>query len=486
MQKQRFLRGMALWLGLCLMVSFVRAQEAPAICDNFTYKPIKGQISTVTFGGLSRIEIHHDYLPHQAFDKPHWVQNRLMNHPVAYVAGTIPAIEATFNLENLPESVKQGKKFVWAKGTCKKIPNMKFPVMKLIISGDIGTYPSTAASIAFTVGEVVFFNTFNIDWEISFKETSDFQPAGTSYNPLYVSLSDQMGCHNDVQKTFYSTIHYACNFAENSPTTNSTVIFDGIWNNFKNLQLSRIEKTSLKPNPTLQYWGGTNLLFIPPGCRGIEGLLDLHDANCGEWAGFMASCLGFHKPLTNLQGCKKGILIIEPSATLATEFKKACIAEFGSLPSNPWYPIPNSYQSVFLVKDWEIPTLKKFYYVGRRYVTTFFNIPQPYYTNFTGIINTPLGNTPMEKGDLRGVPAHGNTDPQPTFNDHALIRMPNNKIYDPSYGTGPFNDLIDWEAKSLDGYAFEGMYIDPTTNLRLFVIWPYQHEDKTKEDTYWR
>jgi len=40
------------------------------------------------------------------------------------------------------------------------------------------------------------------------------------------------------------------------------------------------------------------------------------------------------------------------------------------------------------------------------------------------------------------------------FADHALIEF-NSKIYDTSYGTGPFNSLVEWEDGSIDAFGVE-------------------------------
>lgn len=53
-----------------------------------------------------------------------------------------------------------------------------------------------------------------------------------------------------------------------------------------------------------------------------------------------------------------------------------------------------------------------------------------------------------------GVAGQGNLDPPSAFPDHGLV-LYNKKFYDPSYGTGPFDNLLDWERKSIAGYKLQ-------------------------------
>ena len=51
-----------------------------------------------------------------------------------------------------------------------------------------------------------------------------------------------------------------------------------------------------------------------------------------------------------------------------------------------------------------------------------------------------------------GVEAQNNEDPKSFFSDHGIV-IYNEKIYDPSYGTGPFNNFIEWEDESIAGHG---------------------------------
>jgi hypothetical protein len=61
---------------------------------------------------------------------------------------------------------------------------------------------------------------------------------------------------------------------------------------------------------------------------------------------------------------------------------------------------------------------------------------------------THEGNTECVKDD--GLPGQGKSDPQFTFNDHALV-LYGGLIYDPSYGVGPYADVKAWETAAIAG-----------------------------------
>lgn len=52
--------------------------------------------------------------------------------------------------------------------------------------------------------------------------------------------------------------------------------------------------------------------------------------------------------------------------------------------------------------------------------------------------------------DLSGVPAQGNSNPPGAFRNHFIVQF-GEKLYDPSYGTGPFSQPIEHEKASIDG-----------------------------------
>ncbi len=56
--------------------------------------------------------------------------------------------------------------------------------------------------------------------------------------------------------------------------------------------------------------------------------------------------------------------------------------------------------------------------------------------------------------DESGVAGQGNINPLAVFATHSLVKK-GTQVYDPSYGTGPFTGILDWENKSVDGYGVQ-------------------------------
>jgi hypothetical protein len=76
--------------------------------------------------------------------------------------------------------------------------------------------------------------------------------------------------------------------------------------------------------------------------------------------------------------------------------------------------------------------------------------------------------------DESGVKGQGNPDPLAVFGDHALVDI-GGKIYDPSYGTGPFDSLVKWEDASVDGYGVQ--FIDGS-GCPPFLLWIGKEDTK--------
>ena len=86
--------------------------------------------------------------------------------------------------------------------------------------------------------------------------------------------------------------------------------------------------------------------------------------------------------------------------------------------------------------------------------------------------------------DQNDVAAQNNANPLAVFNDHAVV-LYNGKIYDPSYGTGPFNTLVDWEDASVDGYGVQ--FINgPHEFSADFLFWIGKQDTKGTPEVKWK
>ena len=246
----------------------------------FDYSQI--QVEEVDFVGSDQIKIHRDFIPHAEFGNPEWKKGRDEQYPVGYPAGKKASVSAIFSICN---TIPNGK-VLYAKGVA---PNsITFEVKPITVQNGKATYPITEANKAFLAGMVDYFPNFNIAWSISLDKIN-WVAVGQSKNPLYVPLSNLSVCgpDHDDNNIYYSTIHYACEPAKGNSAAD--VILQKIWNRFATLQVPRIDKPK---SVAMKYWGADNSLGY--GCRGVKGLLNYEDANCGEWSLFFRNCVGMH------------------------------------------------------------------------------------------------------------------------------------------------------------------------------------------------
>ena len=458
--KRHVLKYRLSMLFCCLVaqISFSQARVEEKITFNFE---CKADLESVSFGGTAAegyITIHHDYKPHAAFVAPHWTKGNTELAPVGYVAGQKAQVAAVFDFAC--EKIAENK--VFAKGIG---PNgIVFDEQSLSFTGKKGNYAMKIAKTAFTANTVDYFAKFQIKWQVKIGDTGTWQDAGTSENPMYVPLSQLDGCNleeKDKDRVFYSTIHYACKPAKG--LTDKTQITQKIWETFATLKVPRIDKPTQNKKTAMLYWGATNPVNAD-ACRGVSGLLNYEDGNCGEWAFFMQHCVAMHGfsdiCLYKIEG--KAIADFDKIEAYNANFN----TYFGQLPIDA--------QVVFLVKKWNVPNLKKFYYTSKKYIPS--NVGNNFYTNYSGNLILTNGNT-VPVGNLSGDKAQGITDPETLFSNHAVVTLANSKIYDPSYGTGLFADILDWEYKSIDAYAWEAFYTPDNGSMNIYsIVYPYEHE----------
>ncbi len=195
----------------------------------------------------------------------------------------------------------------------------------------------------------------------------------------------------------------------------------------------------------LQYWIPWTLandyLFLDraPSCNHLSTpqLLEFLVSRCGDWAEFFANTL-------SMQGIKsvRAVGIDDGGPVL------------GALPAFP-HPASVPGQSItklMLIKNWTFPG-----------PATGGDANFPFLT--TDTVNLGPGGDPVpgtgvlgagpQFDDATGVP--GQNDPNPPgwfgYGDHAVDTY-NGKVYDPSYGIGPFPNIAAWAQQALAGFAY--------------------------------
>ena len=82
-----------------------------------------------------------------------------------------------------------------------------------------------------------------------------------------------------------------------------------------------------------------------------------------------------------------------------------------------------------------------------------------------------------------GIKGQNNPNPKSTFDSHALIEIAG-KIYDPSYGAGPFNNLREWEDAAIDGFINMEQLPDNTARMILRKNQAAVVDMEFRRDTY--
>ncbi len=156
--------------------------------------------------------------------------------------------------------------------------------------------------------------------------------------------------------------------------------------------------------------------------------------------------------------------LLSPQSPAYKQFEMDYINQFKTLP--PPVSLITT-RRVFLVKNWQT-TINNIFYVAQTI--------WPYSVNFVVPLITPSGSA-IQNGDLSGVAAQGynNNNPQSIFSDHVTVCI-ENKIYDPSYGTGPFPSIESWEQSSLDAHAIYTRYFDPVSMQNYPLLWTLEQE----------
>lgn len=456
MKRHVFKHGFAVLLSF-LFSHFVFAQVRGEEKIVFDFQ-CKAELESVSFGGTDTegyITIHHDYEPFKSFVAPHWKKGNAEFAPVGYVAGQKAQVSAIFNFAC--EKIAEYK--VFAKGTGPN--NIEFEEQALTFTGNKGNYDLKKSNKAFTDKTVDYFEKFEIKWQVKIGD-GKWEDAGSSINPLYVPLSKLNGCNLenpfnglDWENIYYSVIHYACKPAKG--LTDFDKITSSIYSTFKSKKIPRIDKPTNFGSLGMTYWGTKNPFNNNNTCRGLKALLSKEDARCGEWGSFFKYCLAMH----GIQGCDGEIdTDIIPDATFK-KFEDDFYSKFNLLPLSQ-----GKYGSrkVFLVKNWLSLTNSNLYMVNQ--IWPYYPIASPLITANGSVINI---------GDTDGVGAQGINDPDSVFSDHVTVCL-GNQIYDPSYGTGPFDGINDWEKNSLSAHAIYTTIKNPANMQKYTLVWILEQE----------
>jgi len=406
---------------LNLRVSGVKHYGARA-----TVEKIRLDLNSVEFtGGLAVLS---DFATN--YPTPHWQTNEathgVISSPVLYVSGSNVQTTTVFTNHALSSSGVGGDFPLIIKGvvsgghTSFKLWGTNLYWVGASCSVDmVADHPLTAS-------KVDFFQPMTIKWYYGYTNKPDFLYAGRSTNQVYVSWKAPTAAN-----LYHTVVDVACRNAV-AKTTEAEIV-SGICSDFSG------------PIPGVKRADGIQMVYYQNSAQPYQtplnfpGLLATGTGRCGTFADLLSQSLAVHDIVSTVVG-------VVPDATI--NYVPQAVADYTTLHGHN--PATDAYyivRNIFFVKSWNLDSLT---------------------TNRWGAV------------DLSGVPGQGNANPVAIFGDHALVLHAGN-YYDPSYGTGPFNSLLEWEDSSIDGYGVQFIK-DPDAYSADFIFWIGKKDTKGNQE----
>lgn len=431
--------------------------DAPKNPDNQATTAVRLTLKEVAFNGAKYHKIkkddNTDYYTNDPANKPHWTDGG-NKYPVCFTRSTAGS-ESRMKVVNVkitaePESVFKGNVKIKGDGT----ENLDFPDTRATITGNELKISDVPCSSAFKT-EIDFFDPLKIKWQVSPDNGKTWLCSGASKNRVYITAGDNPTAANPLLET---PLYIGCKYAEGETTNTQSAIdstIDKIWGHFQSLSLGvyRADGDQMKywnPPPPVDPW------------QSLTGMLTKRTSNDGN-----GSCIAwaqlFHWCLKSQNITTSQIFTIDPDTTVNAGAARFMVKtwNFGEhirtgpnginnsvvvgddeplsvsgQPDEPCIgPGPNGIlDSMFAGDD----TKRKGKFAGQ---------PYPFEIDW-------------DARDQVGVAAQGNSDPPGSFVNHWLCKI-GNKVYDPSYGVGPFNGTTSAEAENnYENAAIAGIRTD--------------------------
>lgn len=154
---------------------------------------------------------------------------------------------------------------------------LDFWTMSATLTGNFAIIPDSECAHSF-LDAIAYWPSFVIQWSFSVDGGATWFPAGTSDNPVYVTLGDPRAT------PYHTVIHLGCVNAVNETTEVGCIA--KIWADFTDRDVRRIDNTPLL------YWGVYALQNqSSPDVFTTDGLLKNADGSCGAWSRFFKDLL---------------------------------------------------------------------------------------------------------------------------------------------------------------------------------------------------
>jgi hypothetical protein len=419
---------------------YATGKDATLYVPLFKMKEVSFSASTVGFltdDGTANAMGGIDYV---TYDAPHWQDSNddgdaddtgERKYPIAYVRNTPPTIAGKIKVK--PSGLTAISGFS-AKIKVTGSGNIKIDPPE---DADIGTDEIellATASAGNFVNEIDYLNPMTLSWEVEVNNKGHWCDAGDTANRTYVTLDVpdttmrqetlfDLGCRNADGQTVEKPAVTAI-WSDFLPDT------DGIPRLFRVLPPG----ATGPPSPMTYYADSADPYST---CNGVVDLLATGDGRCGAFQELMYEVLR----VQGIASVQKRVDAPIGAAGGVAAAKADYLLTCGVDPDTIY---TEGIRDVFFVKNWTLS-------VTARWTVT----------------------------DLAGVAGQGNADPIGIFGDHALIEY-DGEIYDPSYGTGPFAGILEWEDASIEGFGVQ--FIKPSLLSVDFKFWTRKLDTKGTQE----
>jgi hypothetical protein len=292
--------------------------------------------------------------------------------------------------------------------------NLDFPTISKSVSGNDLTVNDFLCSTSFDP-EIDIMEPMTIKWSLSLD--GGFNWLDTySHNDTYVTLGDPVsGC-----TLYHTSVYIGCKKADG--INDEDALINAIWPTFSGRNVKRFDGTPLK------YYESSNYPYTTPE-YGLSDLLLFSNGRCNA---FQELLINIFKVQGSDKATKEKFDDTKPYLSEAVNYYKT--THNNHTPEEDGYPNDSDHRgNIFYIKKW----------------------------NLTAGTANPT--------DLQGCEAQNKDNPIAIFENHALVKI-NNKIYDPSYGGDPYDNIDAWKAGNIVGYGAQFMKVNElASDFYLYV-----------------
>jgi len=461
-----------------ITINFVKGTNSAEIKGIEIFGQPKATLNEVSFGGSGYEPVTEDNGA-ATYDAPHWQDNSSPSngdandssdhhYPVCFVRNSTMSLSAKLTLDPTPSPsgmyLIRGQELTGHYGV---------PQTPATLNGSNLTISSVPTNnpLPNTVG---YFSPMQFTWQYSDDNGKTWYDAGDSDNRVYVTSGSPVS-----GAILYETVlETACKSAQGKATDADVVA--GIWSVFTSRSIKRkpIDGHNVSDGMLMTYW-----LPADPTCQSLAGMLvnPNGEGSCVAWSQFLDDAI-------KAQGIKDSHICeitpntaINPNANgfLVKNWLYGSIIRIGTdgychttAQGDDVQQVPNGQQGgadAVCISPGPNGVLDSTPQSGD-YVSnaTYSGTLYPYliYQRSPGQFGNPGGDV----ADQLGIPGQANPDPPGIFLNHYVVEY-NSKVYDPSYGAGPFNSENDHENAAIDGirYLSQAKKNDPAVQELLYT-----------------